>query len=232
MPLALLLNRPIRRPRALARARDPALGGADDRRRHRVPLARRPRSTASSTSSAVARASSASRSRSLGDPRYAIWAVTLATAWKGLPLVFILVLSSLQSLDPQYLEAARVDGAPRCAASPRGPAAPALVDRARGRALRGLQLLAARSDVPADGRRASRARRRAGRSCSTTRSSARSTRAARRPSASSIFLAGVSPWRSCSARRAAPGGTRPMSAPRVVDPGEVDLERSPLCRAS
>jgi ABC-type sugar transport system permease subunit len=49
----------------------------------------------------------------LGDPRYAIWAVTIATAWKGLPLVFILVMSSLQSLDPQYLEAARVDGAPR-----------------------------------------------------------------------------------------------------------------------
>jgi multiple sugar transport system permease protein len=47
----------------------------------------------------------------LGDPRYAIWAVTLATAWKGLPLVFIIVLSSLQSLEPQYLEAAKVDGA-------------------------------------------------------------------------------------------------------------------------
>ena len=49
----------------------------------------------------------------LGDPRYAIWAVTIATAWKGLPLVFILVMSSLQSLDPQFIEAARVDGAPR-----------------------------------------------------------------------------------------------------------------------
>jgi multiple sugar transport system permease protein len=49
----------------------------------------------------------------LGDPKYAIWAVTIATAWKGLPLVFILIMASLQSLDPQYLEAARVDGAPR-----------------------------------------------------------------------------------------------------------------------
>jgi multiple sugar transport system permease protein len=49
----------------------------------------------------------------LGDPRYAIWAVTIATAWKGLPLVFILIMSSLQSLDPQFIEAARVDGAPR-----------------------------------------------------------------------------------------------------------------------
>ena len=48
----------------------------------------------------------------LGDPDYAIWAVTVATAWKGLPLVFILIMASLQSLDPQYLEAARVDGAP------------------------------------------------------------------------------------------------------------------------
>jgi ABC-type sugar transport system permease subunit len=51
----------------------------------------------------------------LGDPKYAIWAVTIATAWKGLPLVFILIMASLQSLDPQYLEAARVDGAPRLA---------------------------------------------------------------------------------------------------------------------
>jgi multiple sugar transport system permease protein len=49
----------------------------------------------------------------LGDPRYAIWAVTIATAWKGLPLVFILIMSSLQSLDPQFIEAARVDGAAR-----------------------------------------------------------------------------------------------------------------------
>jgi multiple sugar transport system permease protein len=49
----------------------------------------------------------------LGDPRYAIWGITLATAWKGLPLVFIVVFSSLQSLDPQYIEAAKVDGASR-----------------------------------------------------------------------------------------------------------------------
>jgi ABC-type sugar transport system permease subunit len=51
----------------------------------------------------------------IGDPRWAIWAVTAATAWKGLPLVFIVLLSALQSLEPQYLEAARVDGAPRWA---------------------------------------------------------------------------------------------------------------------
>jgi len=47
----------------------------------------------------------------LGQPSLAIWAVTVATAWKGFPLVFIIVLSALQSLDPQYLEAAKVDGA-------------------------------------------------------------------------------------------------------------------------
>jgi multiple sugar transport system permease protein len=51
----------------------------------------------------------------LGDPNWALWAVTAATAWKGLPLVFIILLSALQSLEPQYLEAARVDGAPRWA---------------------------------------------------------------------------------------------------------------------
>jgi multiple sugar transport system permease protein len=47
----------------------------------------------------------------LGQPSLAIWAVTVATAWKGFPLVFIIILSALQSLDPQYLEAAKVDGA-------------------------------------------------------------------------------------------------------------------------
>jgi len=51
----------------------------------------------------------------LGDPHYAIWAVTVATAWKGLPLVFIVILSSLQALQAQYLEAAKVDGAWRLA---------------------------------------------------------------------------------------------------------------------
>ena len=47
----------------------------------------------------------------LGEPAYALPAVTLAHAWKGLPLVFIIILSALQSLPPEQLEAARVDGA-------------------------------------------------------------------------------------------------------------------------
>jgi multiple sugar transport system permease protein len=50
-----------------------------------------------------------------GDPRFAIWAITAATAWKGLPLVFIILFASYQSLQSQYLEAAKVDGAHRWA---------------------------------------------------------------------------------------------------------------------
>ncbi len=47
----------------------------------------------------------------LGDPRWALPAVTLAHAWKGLPLAFIVIFSALQSLPSEQLEAARVDGA-------------------------------------------------------------------------------------------------------------------------
>jgi multiple sugar transport system permease protein len=47
----------------------------------------------------------------LGDLTWALPAVTVAHAWKGLPLVFIIILSALQSLPPEQLEAARVDGA-------------------------------------------------------------------------------------------------------------------------
>ena len=47
----------------------------------------------------------------LGEPGWATWAVIAAHAWKGLPLVFIIILSSLQSLPHEVLEAARVDGA-------------------------------------------------------------------------------------------------------------------------
>lgn len=47
----------------------------------------------------------------LGSYSLALPLVTIAHAWKGFPLVFIIVLSSLQSLSPEYLEAARVDGA-------------------------------------------------------------------------------------------------------------------------
>ena len=49
----------------------------------------------------------------LGQPGWATWTVIAAHAWKGLPLVFIIILSSLQSLPREILEAARVDGAGR-----------------------------------------------------------------------------------------------------------------------
>jgi multiple sugar transport system permease protein len=47
----------------------------------------------------------------LGDPRWALPAVTLAHAWKGLPLAFIVIFAALQSLPSELLEAAQVDGA-------------------------------------------------------------------------------------------------------------------------
>jgi multiple sugar transport system permease protein len=49
----------------------------------------------------------------LGQPRVATVTVILAHAWKGLPLVFIIVLAALQSLPHEVVEAARVDGAGR-----------------------------------------------------------------------------------------------------------------------
>lgn len=49
----------------------------------------------------------------LGERGWATLWVTLAHAWKGLPLVFLLVLASLQSLSTEIVEAARVDGAGR-----------------------------------------------------------------------------------------------------------------------
>jgi multiple sugar transport system permease protein len=51
----------------------------------------------------------------LGQPGWATFSVTLAHAWKGLPLVFIVILSALQSLSGEIVEAARVDGAGRLA---------------------------------------------------------------------------------------------------------------------
>jgi len=47
----------------------------------------------------------------LGSQHLALLSVTVAHAWKGLPLVFIIILASLQSLPDELLEAARVDGA-------------------------------------------------------------------------------------------------------------------------
>jgi multiple sugar transport system permease protein len=47
----------------------------------------------------------------LGERGWATAWVTLAHAWKGLPLVFIVILAALQSLSREIVEAARVDGA-------------------------------------------------------------------------------------------------------------------------
>lgn len=47
----------------------------------------------------------------LGERGVATLTVILACAWKGLPLVFLIVLASLQSLPHDIKEAARVDGA-------------------------------------------------------------------------------------------------------------------------
>jgi multiple sugar transport system permease protein len=47
----------------------------------------------------------------LGQPGVATLTVIAAHAWKGLPLVFLIVLASLQSLSNEIVEAARVDGA-------------------------------------------------------------------------------------------------------------------------
>ncbi|MBI1879999.1 MAG: sugar ABC transporter permease [Chloroflexi bacterium] len=51
----------------------------------------------------------------LGDPYLALPAVVLAHAWKGLPLAFIVIFAALQSLPPEHLEAAKIDGAWRMA---------------------------------------------------------------------------------------------------------------------
>lgn len=47
----------------------------------------------------------------LGERGWATAWVILAHAWKGLPLVFIVILAALQSLSREIVEAARVDGA-------------------------------------------------------------------------------------------------------------------------
>jgi multiple sugar transport system permease protein len=49
----------------------------------------------------------------LSNGELALLVVTIAFAWKGLPLVFIIILAGLQSLPLEQLEAARTDGAGR-----------------------------------------------------------------------------------------------------------------------
>src|SRR3990170_3034819 len=51
----------------------------------------------------------------LQTPGLALAAVTLAHTWKGLPLVFVVLLGSLQSLPSELIEAATVDAAGRLA---------------------------------------------------------------------------------------------------------------------
>ena len=46
-----------------------------------------------------------------GDPNLALFSVVVAHAWKGLPLVFIIVFASLQSLPEEQIEASKIDGA-------------------------------------------------------------------------------------------------------------------------
>lgn len=47
----------------------------------------------------------------LGEPVGALVAIILVDVWHWAPLVFLLVYTSLQSVDPEIIEAARVDGA-------------------------------------------------------------------------------------------------------------------------
>jgi multiple sugar transport system permease protein len=47
----------------------------------------------------------------LSDPRFALTAVTVAHAWKSMPLVLLVILAALQSRSVELVEAARADGA-------------------------------------------------------------------------------------------------------------------------
>lgn len=49
----------------------------------------------------------------LSEPRWAIYAVALASAWQSAGLVMVIVLAAIQGLDPDIQRAARLDGIPR-----------------------------------------------------------------------------------------------------------------------
>jgi multiple sugar transport system permease protein len=49
----------------------------------------------------------------LADPRLALWAVIVADVWEWFPFVMLMLLSALQMLPSEPLEAARLDGASR-----------------------------------------------------------------------------------------------------------------------
>ncbi len=52
------------------------------------------------------------------DPDWAMPSIILASAWKDLGFVMIILLAGLQAIPKEYVEAARVDGAERLAAVP------------------------------------------------------------------------------------------------------------------
>lgn len=47
----------------------------------------------------------------LTDPHFAIWAVTIANIWIGIPFNFVLLYTGLQGIPAEQYEAARIDGA-------------------------------------------------------------------------------------------------------------------------
>jgi multiple sugar transport system permease protein len=47
----------------------------------------------------------------LGDPATALWAVMAANIWRGFPFWMIMILAGLQAIEPEFYEAARIDGA-------------------------------------------------------------------------------------------------------------------------
>ena len=47
----------------------------------------------------------------LGDPNTALWAVMVANIWRGFPFWMVMILAGLQAIEPEFYEAARVDGA-------------------------------------------------------------------------------------------------------------------------
>ncbi|MGC8879701.1 MAG: carbohydrate ABC transporter permease [Anaerolineae bacterium] len=49
----------------------------------------------------------------LASPRTALWSLTAVNVWQFTPFYMLMILAGLQSLDPELLDAARVDGAGR-----------------------------------------------------------------------------------------------------------------------
>jgi multiple sugar transport system permease protein len=45
------------------------------------------------------------------DPHWALWAIIIADIWEWFPFVMLMILSALQMMPEEYIEAARIDGA-------------------------------------------------------------------------------------------------------------------------